>query len=240
MQSVASSSKPGRGHQFDLAPVAVLEVRDLGAARDLVPIAREHRPAIGVRVTGDPGEDVGRVDSEGGVVEPRAHAAVEHSGNHVGRLLEHDRGADGMTQQHDPLDGCLSDVAELSQQPAPTALGALEIGHPEREVMEHQGSTVSSWIASMRSPVCIDAPPRTNWRTRIAMPMQATADPMRRPISTRRYRSCPSAVTTMNVMTATSQQMAMRVWPPRAMTAWAMAWASMNSTLPAASSPTVR
>ena len=72
------------------------------------------------------------------------------------------------------------------------------------------------------------------------MPRQATAEPMSRPISTRRYRSVPAAVTMTNVATAANQHSAMRVWPPSAITACAMAWASMNSTLPAASSPTVR
>src|SRR5437868_15425304 len=66
-------------------------------------------------------------------------------------------------------------------------------------------------MASMRSPVCTDAPLRTSCATKAAMPRHAMADPASNPTSTRRYRSWPAAVTTTNVITLTTQHRAMRV-----------------------------
>src|SRR5581483_5467259 len=74
----------GRGRdQLDLEAVAVLEVGDLGAARDGVAVARHGRPAEAAGAAGDGCQRVGGVDRERHVVEAGAKAAVQHAGHHV-------------------------------------------------------------------------------------------------------------------------------------------------------------
>ena len=129
----------GGAHELDLEAVLVLQVHDVGASGDRVQIARrQRRPAEARRTLDDLGERRLALDPEREVVEAGTEPAVEHPRHHVGRLLERHAEPAGVTEQRHVVDRAVARVAETSEQPAPRALGALAVGDPQRQVVQHR------------------------------------------------------------------------------------------------------
>src|SRR5690606_3361938 len=150
--AVLSPSVDASRDELDLEAVTILEVLDERATEDRMAIGTDRRPAVVAGPADDVLEALHRVDRERDVVEPGAHAAVEHAGHHVGRLLEGDGEPARVPEQQQAVERAVAHVAELAQQPAPRLLGSTEVGHPQRHVVEHRAIVLDGALLTPRAP----------------------------------------------------------------------------------------